>query len=87
MTEPEASQPRTGRPRPDGTIEQDQRVLDHLRASGPLTKSSIAEALGLLPSRTYLSLYRLRHSNAVKRTRGERNEHVWSAVDTEPTVG
>jgi len=63
-----------GRPRPEVVIERDKKILEAM--IGPLTRNQIAEASGIKPSLTYLSLLRLRNENLVKHERSGIG-HVW----------
>lgn len=55
-----------GRPRPQETIERDQKILSLLRDLGPRTRNTIAEDLGLSVTIVYLSLDRLRREDKVQ---------------------
>jgi hypothetical protein len=63
VTEPQAPEAPAsagrGRPRPDATVERDERVLKHITASGPKTRKELAEELQVPGNEIYLSLYRL----------------------------
>lgn len=52
-----------GRPRPDATVERDERVLKHIEAEGPKTRPELATALDMPGNQVYLSLYRLSRSD------------------------
>ena len=74
-----------GRPRPDGTIERDKRVLAYLTENGAKTRKEIVEGTELPGNEVYLSLYRLSRQDppAVKRTGGSWS--VEGAVEAPPT--
>lgn len=74
---------RRGRPRPEDTIERDDRILELLSKRGPHTRNEIAERLGISFSLTYLALDRLRRAGRVKRClQTDGGTSVWStAVD------
>lgn len=55
-----------GRPRPQETIDRDEAVLTALKASGPLSRNQIAEALGEEKVKVWLSLDRLRRDRRVR---------------------
>lgn len=75
----EEKRPR-GRPRPEATIERDQKILQLLRDQGPRTRNAIAEHLGLKKVPTYLSLDRLRRDGLVRIcANGTGPGAVWSA--------
>ena len=84
MTETEVSTHR-GRPRPQETLERDEQVYQ-LLTRGPLTKSDIAEKLGIEQKQVYLSLFRLRRDNHVRRSAGgteDSKSHTWEVVPQE----
>lgn len=75
-TEGDASNARRGRPRDQGVIERDQRVLEALEPGGEgKTKSQLASELGLEANTVYLSLWRLHKDNQVTR-----EQRVWKRV-------
>lgn len=83
MTEPApetAPAPRRGRPRPDHTIAQDEKVFAAI--TGPMTRAQLATATELGPNQVYLSLYRLKRDGRIVRTR-QGGEHVWAHVAAE----
>jgi len=55
-----------GRPRPQATIDRDQKILDQLGREGPQTRNALAETLGLDKTITYLALDRLRRAGLVR---------------------
>ena len=57
-----------GRPRPEATIERDEKVLAHLAAAGPKTRKQLVEETGFAGNEIYLSLYRLSRANKIART-------------------
>jgi predicted ArsR family transcriptional regulator len=72
---------RHGRPRPQDTIERDEKVAQLLSAEGPLTREEIATKLGITPSIAYMSLFRLRKSGDVAKATGEGvRPHTWAAA-------
>jgi predicted Rossmann fold nucleotide-binding protein DprA/Smf involved in DNA uptake len=87
MTEPVApetpAERRRGRPRPEATIERDQQVYAALEA-GPKTKKELAEATALPANQVYLSIYRLRKSNQIKKVEGK--AHTWERVEAAVAV-
>jgi uncharacterized membrane protein len=79
MTVAETEAPRRGRPRPEETIQRDQRALVVIREQGgSTTRNRLQEALGgdVKLSQAYLTLWRLRSQGLVERVR-EGTEHVW----------
>jgi len=71
----EQSGPRRGRPRPNETVERDEKVLAAI-GDKSLTRDELATALSLSPAQTYLSLHRLRANGKVERTR-DGSQHRW----------
>jgi site-specific DNA-cytosine methylase len=76
MTEPVAEEgvvAGKGRPRPQETIDQDNlafaKIEEAANAGTPVTKESLAEALGVPPNKAYLSLYRLRVEGRIHKER------------------
>lgn len=69
---------RKGRPRPNETVERDQRVFDALAEQG-LTREAISNKLGITSNLVYLSLWRLRRDERVERVRHE-GANVWQRV-------
>lgn len=65
MPEQETKRPR-GRPRPQATIERDERILSYLNTGGPKSRNQLAEELGLDKTITYLALDRLRRAGRVR---------------------
>ena len=83
MTETPAAPATRGRPRPQTTIDRDQRVLDALRdpavAAQGLTRTEVVERVpGEKPSHVDLSLFRLRRSEQVSRVQSA-GQHRWVA--------
>jgi Mn-dependent DtxR family transcriptional regulator len=74
MTEPASTRP--GRPRPQDTIDRDEKVYQILTESGALKKPDVAERLGIEPKLAYMSLYRLRRQGYVQKSKGNK----WEAV-------
>ena len=67
MTEPtEAATTQRGRPRPNATIDRDERVRKHLEAEGPRSRAALATELDMPGNQVYLSLWRLSHSDPPK---------------------
>lgn len=76
-----------GRPRPQDVIARDEKAYQTLIESGPLTKPDLAEKLGITPSLTYMSLFRLAQAGRVRRVATESaRSHTWEAVQDTPTV-
>lgn len=65
MAGQETKRPR-GRPRPQATIERDERILSYLTTGGPKSRNALAEELGLDKTITYLALSRLREQGKVR---------------------
>lgn len=67
-----------GRPRPNETIERDEKVLAALVAAGAdgLTRPKLAAATELPGNQVYLSLYRLKRDGKAGRDGG-----VWKAIE------
>jgi len=79
MTTEEAKRPR-GRPRPEATIERDQRILSYLRTGGDKTRNQIAEELELDKTLTYLALDRLRNAGVARiKGNGSGPGAIWTA--------
>lgn len=76
MTEEQGETTGRGRPRPNETIERDEKVRAFLGESGPNTRKGIVEGTGLAGNEVYLSLYRLRVANVAKR-----EGSTWSLVE------
>lgn len=74
-----ATNGRRGRPRPQETLERDQRVYDHLGVAGPKTKKDLSTELGMTENAVYLSIYRLRRDGQIVSAPGQRN--VWQRAD------
>lgn len=55
-----------GRPRPQETIERDNKIMELLRERGPLTRNALAEALDTPPVKIWLALDRLRKAGLVR---------------------
>ena len=86
MTEPEAPETKRGRPRPEAVVARDAKVLEIVTGAGEtgVTRTAVAEALVAAspetkPSEAYLSLFRLRRDEKVKRASVE-GKQVWVAV-------
>jgi hypothetical protein len=81
MTETEApaadpTAPR-GRPRPDTTIERDEKVLAAI-TEAPGTRKQLVERLGMAGNEVYLSLYRLSRATPPKIIK---NGSTWQTPD------
>lgn len=90
MTEPTPTEAgattteRRGRPRPQATVERDERVYQLLRAEGRLTREQIAEKLSITPSIAYMSLFRLKRDGYAQRVANvgeDAKSHAWEALD------
>lgn len=75
---PEPSAPRNQRPTHAVIEDRDDRVYEYVKANPGVSRSGIAEALGLTPHQTYLSLNRLGSGRV--RTRRVDNAHLWFPV-------
>lgn len=74
---------RQGRPRPNETLDRDQRVLEWLqKQDSGKTREEIATGTELGANLVYLSLYRLRRDGKAVRAH-ESGAHRWSVVKTE----
>jgi len=78
--EPTAAAARRGRPRPEHTIAQDEKVFAAL--TGPKTRAQLTTDTELGPNQVYLSLYRLKRDGRIVRTR-QGGDHVWAHVSAE----
>jgi hypothetical protein len=77
-----AADGRRGRPRPQATIDRDEKVRALLAERGALTRGAIAEALGWESKQAYASLWRLRnYENAVEKVQGKSE---WQLADATP---
>lgn len=87
MTEPEApaaDAATRGRPRPDVTVERDEKVLAAI-TEAPGTRKELVERLGMAGNEVYLSLYRLSRADPPKIVK---NGATWQTPDyvaPEPT--
>jgi len=83
---PEQTTRPRGRPRPQETIERDQRILAYLKENGPRTRNDLADALGEERSKTWLSLDRLRRENKVRlcASASPGPDMLWTTEVTEP---
>jgi predicted transcriptional regulator len=76
-----------GRPREAWSIERDEKVMEILRAEGPMTRNDLADRMGLPPQLVYHALDRLRRgtlANPEGRVRlcvGAGGTLVWSVRD------
>lgn len=69
---------RRGRPRPETTLERDAQTRALLE-EGPITKTGLAEKLGVKDSEAYLSLHRLQKQGVARRVRNG-SAHTWEFV-------
>ena len=69
---------RRGRPRPQETIERDDKVVASLQDS-PKTTGELAEELGVEKGIAYLSIYRLRREGRVQKQTSDKGR-VWVLV-------
>jgi hypothetical protein len=82
MTDTATETPRRGRPRPEETIQRDEKALEVIREQGgSTTRNKLQEALGgeqagVKLSQAYLTLWRLRSQGKLVRER-QGTEHVW----------
>ena len=84
-TTPEAATGR-GRPRPDATVERDERVFKHLEAATESkTRAQLATELDMPGNEVYLSLYRLSRATPARIVK---DGGKWTAVkeDAAPAV-
>jgi predicted transcriptional regulator len=71
--------------RPPGVVDRDQAVYDYLKKHGMASRNTIADALNLERSLTYLSLFRLRKAGVAKRCVSEAtNELLWTVDKDKP---
>lgn len=71
--------------RPPAVTTRDEQVHNYLREHGMASRNTIAEALKLSRSLTYLSLYRLRDAGRAKRcVAPNTNELLWTADTKKP---
>jgi DNA-binding transcriptional ArsR family regulator len=73
-----------GRPRPQDTVARDEAVAQLVREKGPLSRTQIAEQMGITPSIAYMSLFRLRRDGYVRRAAGaggDAKSHTWEIVN------
>jgi len=77
----EAPATQRGRPRPDATVERDERVFKHLEAEGPKTRPELATELDMPGNQIYLSLYRLSRADP---PRIVKSGGKWSVVTVTP---
>lgn len=70
--------------RPEPVRKRDEDVHAYLKEHGMSSRNTIADALGLSRSLTYLSLYRLRETGRAKRCLDERGSQLWTAGVSEP---
>jgi predicted transcriptional regulator len=71
--------------RPPAVTDRDERVYNYLQEHGSSSRNTIADALSLPRSLTYLSLYRLRDAGRAKRCVSEQtNELMWTVETDRP---
>lgn len=71
--------------RPDAVKARDEAVHAYLKEHGMSSRNTIADALGLSRSLTYLSLYRLREANKAKRcVAQDTDDLLWTAETDVP---
>lgn len=89
MTEAGTVQPsgdpsqKRGRPRPQDTMDRDEKIYQLLAQSGPLSKEEVATRLGFANNLVYMSLYRLQRDNYVRRVtaaNGTKRSNTWEAI-------
>jgi predicted ArsR family transcriptional regulator len=68
MSESEAPAEKRGRPRPEATIQRDDKVLEFLKANGPKNRKDLAAGLEMEGKEVYLSLYRLNRDGTILRS-------------------
>lgn len=74
-----------GRPRPQATIERDEKIMEYLRAHGPQTRNDLSAALLLPKTVTYLALNRLRDKGLVRICAAQGGPNVlWTHEVTQP---
>lgn|SRR5512139_554758 len=71
--------PKRGRPRPQETIDRDNKILGLLHEHGKCTRYMLVDQTGLPQSQVYLSLSRLRRKGLVDFVGGYKTEKYWSA--------
>lgn len=79
MTEAAEDTRRRGRPRPQETLERDDRALASLR-EGAKTTEELAAALGVEKSIAYLSVYRLKRDGRIVPATEGRNKWTVAAA-------
>lgn len=69
-----------GRPRPQDVIDRDELILSKL--TQPRTKQDIADETGIKPGIVYLSLWRLRREERVRRVTSDDGDvtRLWEVV-------
>lgn len=71
--------------RPPAVTNRDELVYNYLKDHGSSSRNTIADALGLSRSLTYLSLYRLRDQERAKRCISQDgNDQLWTVAVSEP---
>lgn len=73
-----------GRPRSEETIERDRKIMQILRAEGPLSRNDLADRMKLTRSLTSIAINRLKAKNKIRRCVGEDGENVWTTDVSEP---
>lgn len=83
MPETESEPRRRGRPRPQETIDRDEKILAEL-AEGQATRNALAKRLELDNTATYLALDRLRKQGRVRKCAGDGPHTIWALADGQP---
>lgn len=73
-----------GRPRPQETIERDNRILKYLKENGPQTRNVLADVLGEDRSKTWLALNRLQGQKLVRPCVAKGSDMLWTTEVSEP---
>lgn len=75
----EAEKPK-GRPRPEATVQLDEKVLEAITNAGDagVTKETLAEQVDTPANKVYLAIYRLRTTDQIHRVREGRTT-LWKA--------
>lgn len=68
-----------GRPRPQETIDRDNRILAYLKEHGATTRNDLADALKEDRSKTWLALNRLQGQGLVRLCAAKGSDMLWTA--------
>ena len=68
-----------GRPRPEFTMERDEKVFYALHVNGPTSRTALAEMFGVNVNIIYLSLDRLRKVGRIEKIRRGKF-HLWAVA-------